>query len=196
MILRAGQIKIHIEYLPLASFCICAVVFGEKFLPSLLCVAIHEAGHVFALLRLGSTPPELSLGFLTIDIIDRQKEMRNSRQQAFIAAAGPGANLLTAPLFYLLGISLKSDFFGSCAMISAVLCVFNLLPIIGTDGGELIGILLMRTRQGTAALYILTVIILLPLCICAFYILIISKNNFTLLITSLVLIYSFLKMLG
>ena len=196
MTFKAGRVSFSFGYLPLAAACVCAVLFGRRFAACLLCTALHEMGHIAALLTLGDGDIAVSLGFLTVDIVDKQRELRCGRARAAIAAAGPAANVLTLPVFLLLHIAFGGEFFYLCAMVSGALCVFNLLPAAGTDGGELVQTALqshLSYETAAAVSAALTVIFLLPAAVCAFYVLIVSKNNFTLLIAVMCLLCSFLK---
>lgn len=196
MTLRAGRIEFSFEYLPLAAACVCAVVFGERFLASALCVAIHESGHIIALILTGSGEIELSLGYMTIDMTDREKNMKRGASLALTAVCGPLANLLAAPVFYAISMATGSGFLYDCAMINLALCIFNMLPVLGTDGGEIAQAFFRRVFSYNTAetiMYVLTAAVLLPVCVCAFYVLLVSKNNFTLLIAALCLAASLFK---
>lgn len=193
MTVRAGRVRISSGYVPIAVLCICAAMFGDRFPASLLCVILHEAGHVLMLLRFGAEVVDIRLGFMSADIIDREKTVRPRREETLITLAGPAANLLCAPLFCAVFRVSGARFFADCAMMSIVLCVFNLLPISGTDGGVLFEALLAKACGITTAERVLTVctaILLLPLSTAAFLILLRTRRNFTLLFAALCMIYS------
>lgn len=66
------------------------------------------------------------------------------RKQALIAAAGPAANLVLAGLVILLGPLLAAvaggrslGWFGTLARFSALMAIYNLLPLPGSDGQHL-----------------------------------------------------------
>lgn len=96
---------------------------------SLAAVVIHEAGHLAAMLLCGSKPKSISLCACGV-VIDADASMSLPRQ-LFIAAMGPTANLLPAAF-------IVNGTFRTAMLISGI---FNLLPITGTDGGDLLYLL-------------------------------------------------------
>lgn len=98
---------------------------------SILSIVIHESGHVFVMkiLKIKISAMELFSG--RIKII--HKSFTSDKQNLFIALGGPIMNLLFVPLYFLGNSSLK--YFALCNM---VIALFNLMPIKGLDGGDII----------------------------------------------------------
>ena len=185
MTIGAGRLRLRFGYPAAAAICACAVVLGERYPAALLCAVIHEAGHIAALLRFGQERIDIRLRVTRTDIIDSGKGSRPDRQQALVSLAGPLANAAASPLFYALYASAACPFLLDCAMISAALCVFNLLPMFGTDGGELAAIALSRRLSEKAAHNIMTALtgfFLLPVFAASFYALLRTGSNVSLLI--------------
>ena len=185
MTIQAGKLRLRFGYPAAAALCLCAVALGESFPAALLCSIIHESGHITALLFLGQQSVELRLRVTSVDIIDVGKATRTDIAQALVFLAGPLANGVTCALFYAAYRACGQPFFLRCVMIGAALGGFNLLPVYGTDGGELAQIVLRRALTERAAhvtLLVLTVAFMLPLLAAAFFVLLRSCSNYTLLI--------------
>ncbi len=139
---KNSKIVFSFGYISIAFLCGLAVMFPEKFVPYVLCVAIHELGHIAVIMYCGYETLELSFKVMRIDMIDFSKNMRPYSEQAMISIAGPLANIVTALIFNLIYINTNIEFFGVCNIISEWLCFFNIVPMCGTDGGELLEIFL------------------------------------------------------
>lgn len=196
MKLRAGRIGFSFDYLSLSLLCAAAVIFGTRFLPAFLCAAAHESCHALALLCFGEDEVRLILRPGGAAIIDRNKALRSDGQTAAVAAAGPLANiLLTLPCAAIYSKT-GSPFFHACLLMNAALALFNLLPILSTDGGEIAGILFRRLFSAEISkkiLTITTVALLLPIAVGGFLLLFRSRENFTLLFCVCAIVFSVIR---
>ena len=103
-------------------------------------VLIHESGHALTALALGSKRVEVSVWpvFARASV-----EHFPDRREAWIAAAGPGVNLLAAALFFGLGGSwdlrlARAPLLDFMATVNLIMGVGNLLPVMPADGGRMI----------------------------------------------------------
>jgi len=132
------NVKIHFLFTAVISLLLaidrCSVVPY-----SLLSVAIHEAGHLAAMLILKEKPRQIYLCPCGV-IIDGSAGMYGSTKTILIAAGGPLFNLV--PALFLRGGTFKT------AML--VNGLFNLLPIACTDGGDITDCLLQRVKTEKA----------------------------------------------
>ena len=105
---------------------------------TLIAAGIHECGHILAALALGRwsiSAPRATLEGLKIDT----GAALSYKEEAIIAAAGPGANILAAALslpFCRGGYAL------SFLLINLLSALSNLLPLGTYDGGRIAGALL------------------------------------------------------
>lgn len=109
---------------------------GEELAALALPVAAHELGHLGALLSLGLRPRcfRVEIKGLCLDYAGDPGVMG----QVWIAAAGPAAGLLYAWAAARLGTELGWDWLCLSAGISLLLSLFNLLPALPLDGGQIL----------------------------------------------------------
>ena len=146
-------------------------------------ICVHELAHAWTALRCGDETaaeqghltlnPLVQMGWSSLLVlvlfgiawgavpVDVSR-LRSHRQAAWVAAAGPLANLFLSVLFsaLLVGSSLLPgghlelalDFFKFAAMANGVLFLFNLLPVPMFDGWAILSVLvpsLQRLNQGS-----------------------------------------------
>ena len=142
-------------------------------------VAVHEFGHLLAIVLCRVGLREIHLTPVSIRIITRNTAHTFSKE-LIIAAAGIAANLLLA-------LTLRLFVFQSLRtmlMIASNLAVaaFNLLPVGNLDGGKLAGLFFDRyldPNTAHAASTIVSFIVLLPLS-CLAGLVLLRGENFTL----------------
>lgn len=147
------------------SFGFCAAVCTLGWLNApltywlLLCIAVHESGHLAAL-RLAGAPV---LGFrLSLRGAVIRTGLMSYGQEAVCAAAGPAASLL-------LGAGLLRAV-PEAGLLSLGLATVNLLPLYPLDGGRILAAVLLRTapRQAYAVLsrvsFVVCVLLMLLAC--------------------------------
>lgn len=193
MTFRAGKLVFSFDYFSAAILCICALSLPDKFPAALLCILLHESGHIFMIMHLGCDRINIKLRCMSIDINDPKSASRPYSEQAAISAAGPFVNLICIPVFLAVYALTGAEFFKLCSGVSAALCTFNLLPVLETDGGAIASAFLKKHTSERAAdivMYSLTAALLIPVCVFGFLVLLRSRNNFTLLLAAMAIIYS------
>lgn len=187
--------EITVSYLIicLASICIIAGIF-DSFLYCLLGIIIHEAGHIILMCIFGYAPEKIRLSLFEISISDRKRQERKYIHNFLIIFFGPFSNFICFILFYLLYL-LCNDFFLYPAAANLSVGLFNLLPVLSLDGGQLLYLILSRFISDTVSqriVNITTFIIIFPLAFFGFILLFNSKHNFSLLIVCIYLVFSLL----
>ena len=121
----------------------------RSFFILMIAAAIHEAAHVAAIYLLGSDVALFTLGPAGAEI--RQGRPLGDAESFFVALCGPASNLLFGglSLLYMHTLGYNSDVLFFCIS-SFSLAFFNLLPIRGLDGGQML-FLLLRGRLGERA---------------------------------------------
>ena len=176
----------------LVAVCIILGVF-KSFLWCAGAVAVHECGHLTTMIHLGYFPERIKIALFSIDIIDGERQSRSVRKNLLIIFFGPFFNFicfLVCFLLYLRGISVVLPFAASNASVG----LFNLLPVMSLDGGQLAYLLLSRAiahDRAEKAVDALTFAFIFPLAAMGFWLMLKSKNV-SLLFVSVYLVFSLL----
>lgn len=126
-----------------------SILFSWQFALVLIAVlVVHEYGHVWAMKRAGLK----TKGFYLIPFVggvaigDRAK---THWQQVYIAMMGPCFGLVMSVSFYLLYLVTDSHYVGLLASVSALINIFNLLPVLPLDGGQVVKSIVFSGRSYT-----------------------------------------------
>ena len=117
---------------------------------SLAAAAVHECGHIAAMKLLGRSPRKIKMRLSGV-YITQDSEIHSLRSDAVVAASGPAANLICAAIMLAVNMHLNSDVLWLFGFAMLVMGSFNLLPISGLDGGDLLRIFAMSTFSEHAA---------------------------------------------
>lgn len=144
----------------------------------LLASFVHECGHLLAMLLLGVSPHQCTLGAFGMRI-DVKNALVGYARNLVISLSGPLANALTAAALFVVRCP-------DAAVVHLALAAFNLLPAAALDGGELLryGVCLLGMESVADSLLRFTsALVLLPLAAVSIW-LFIKGENPTLLIVS------------
>lgn len=183
--------RISYTFLCLVAICLITGLFNG-FLCCIFAVIIHETGHIVPMYRFSSLPQKVEISLFEISITGKLRHQSSFKQNVIIIFCGPLANFVCFILFYLLYLFYGS-LFEALAYANLSIGLFNLLPVMSLDGGQLIYLLLRcRFSDGISekCVNIITFIILFPLAALGFLILFNSKYNFSLLLVCLYIIIS------
>lgn len=145
-----------------------------------LASAMHEGGHLLAMLALGCPPRVCTLGAFGMRIEMDAARLVGYHRNILISLAGPLVNLLAAPILWMCGCK-------QAAVVHLILAVFNLLPAAALDGGQMLRCLFCLAGKEARAdrwLRVLSAAVLLPLAVWAFWLFLSGLGNGTLLIVS------------
>ena len=190
---RVLKTEITISYLIIctASICIIAGIF-DSFLYCLFAIIIHETGHIILMCIFGYAPEKIKISLFEISISDRKRQERSFIQNFLIIFFGPFANFICFILFYLLYL-IGNDYFLYFAAANFSVGLFNILPVMSLDGGQLLYLILSRFFSDTGSqriVNVITFIIIFLLASLGFILLFNSKYNFSLLIVCIYLVFS------
>ncbi len=109
------------------------------FVMSLLAVFLHEAAHLFAMLIIGvrNVSVQLVLGAVKI----KTSNMLTEKKKMIISLFGPLANLILASFLFV-----QDEFLQMFGASNLVLSVFNILPVKGLDGGDILEFVLRNFK--------------------------------------------------
>jgi Zn-dependent protease len=134
-----------------------SIIFSWQFAIVLIAViSFHEYGHVWAMRRSGmKTKGMYLIPFVGGVAIGDKAETH--WQQVFIAMMGPLFGLGMSVIFYLAFMLTENHFIGLMASISALINVFNLLPILPLDGGQVVKAMVFSGRSYLAYVVLLII---------------------------------------
>ncbi len=110
---------------------IAAVVFLDStgyIIPTIIATILHETAHLAAMAALKCKPRSIKL--IPAGVIITKRLAISHKTDAIILVGGPLANLVISALF----VKISPEF----SAINFVVGIFNLLPVRGLDGGELL----------------------------------------------------------
>jgi Zn-dependent protease len=110
--------------------------------PSLEAVLLHEVGHIAALKLMKTPPTAVSLKLGSITLVGRY--VMTPKDEIKMLLMGPLANMTVAGIFYFCYKMFLAPQLLNRSLIMLVVGIFNLFPVIGLDGGDIIGIFLSK----------------------------------------------------
>ena len=151
MTLRLGGCRIRAHpLLPLVFLFGLLTGMGERLLPTLAALALHEAGHFLAARCMKMRVEALEItplgGLMTIPSLEAEAPWKCF----LLAASGPLASLcgcLLAPFLYQSGL-ISFQLTGAFLHANLALLLINLLPALPLDGGEMLRAALKRFFSG------------------------------------------------
>lgn len=185
------DIKISYSLLCVSAISIISGAFNG-FLCCIIAILLHEAGHMLFMCMFGYKPDKINISLFEISISDKSRHQRTFFQNFLIIFFGPVANFICFILFYLLYL-FSNEIFLPLAVANLSVGLFNLLPVLSLDGGQLLYILLCRCisdRTAEKVVDIVTFIFIFPLSALGFLLLFNSKYNFSLLFVCVYLVLS------
>ena len=193
MKLKIAKIKIEISFTLICIAGICVILgITSGFVWCAAAVLIHELGHLLMMIKLGFLPEKIKISAFEIKIFDSKRQSRSEKQNFFIIFSGPAVNFICFIPFYLLYL-LGDENFLPFALANLSVGLFNSLPVLSLDGGQIIFILLKRRLNPARAekiVDIITLITIFPLAVLGFAVLFKSKYNFSLLFICAYLVIS------
>ncbi len=138
--------EIYISFLFLAMVTVM-IAFDKTglILPTLFSVICHEAGHLFCMWALGSTPKRIKLIPACVQITD--SIVRRYKIDNAVSLCGPMVNILLFFVFYINYSIWKSEPVLIFAFLNLILGLFNLLPVKGLDGGRILHNIIAQKRD-------------------------------------------------
>lgn len=190
MELKYKGTKIKISFLFALSLCIISTLDRSNFICiNLLCAALHECGHIAAMLALGERPAEICFTPFGLRIERREMNSMNFKNEAMIALAGPAMNFFLAAGGVIMQRAFSLNLFAFTA-VNVVLGTLNLAVCEPLDGYRAARYFLMQKtseEKTDKILKISSLVFLFPLAAAGFYVLIKSGYNFSLLLVAVYL---------
>lgn len=163
------------------------------FLPMAVAAIFHEFGHLFFMWLFGCQPKEINLIPGSVQIVASYSVGENKNN--IILLAGPFVNILIFIILYVNYCFFNDDGHITFAFINLLLGVFNLLPINGLDGGNVVynmAFYKWGIKRAEQILKIITIIFAILLIIVAIMLTVSGKTNLSAYILAVYLILSVL----
>lgn len=181
-------IKIEISFLFICLISSFIIIESSNVLVwGLSSALLHELGHILVMILVGHKPSKITFNVFDIDIKDNSRNNRDYKEDIFILLGGPTANFLIVAVLWVLYVNCKNEDILILITENLFLGIFNIMPIESLDGGQILYIYLSNKLQQDKAIMVLELIsflVLLPLAALGFYILLVSKYNYSLLLLS------------
>lgn len=195
MRLKYKKTEITLSYTLICVAALC-IIMGEfeKYLFCVVAVILHETGHLIPMKFFGKIPDKIKIMLFEIYISDRFREERTRKQNIIIILFGPFVNFICFILFFLIYLVCGGVFL-NLAIANLSVGLFNIMPVITLDGGQLLFLILTQRLTEESAqrvVNIITFIFIFPLFVLGFVLLFYSKYNFSLLFVCIYLILSLL----
>lgn len=140
-----------------ASVAVYSVMFTVEFALALIGVLVfHEYGHLRAMKKFGIPTKGMYLipfvGGLAVGDLPKTRW-----QDVYISMMGPVFGLIMTLVFYIVYLVTESHFAGLVASTSALLNLFNLIPVYPLDGGRVVKSLVFSGRNYLALVALLSI---------------------------------------
>lgn len=149
------SVKVFKAALAAASVSVYSVLFSVEFAFALVAILVfHEYGHLRAMKKFGIPTKGMYLipfvGGLAVG-----DKPRSRWQDVYISLMGPLYGLLMTLVCYIGYLLTDNHFIGLVASTSALINLFNLLPIYPLDGGRVVKSLVFSGRKYLALIFLL-----------------------------------------
>lgn len=184
MRLRIKGFALTISFPAICLFTVL-IILNCDYIYCLFGITLHEAGHIAAILILKHNIKGVSISLFDIKILEKSRYKLNLKIDLIVTAAGPFINLLLFSAFYYFNTTF--------AWINLFIGLFNLLPAMSLDGGQLLYLILsykLSSKASTLIIDIITTVLSIPLFFFGIVILLNSQYNFSLLFISIYLVLS------
>lgn len=149
---------------------------------ALFCCVVHELGHIICLYILGEKPKLIELSFYGVRL-EQNNNCMNFFENITVYLSGPAANFILSALLFAFG---RIYGIKTMAVTSVCVGVFNMLPCVPLDGGNLLNLILscFTSEENCRKIsFFVSVLIILPMLICGF-VLLFRNGNITLIAVS------------
>lgn len=125
-------------------------------LPTLFAVFMHELGHLFCMWVTDNSPKEVRLIPASVQIT---RGIGSSyKRDIAVALCGPAVNLLLFGILYFNYLAFKNELTLYYALLNLIIGAFNMLPVMGLDGGTVLFSFLAKKTEYNKAVLIMRAI--------------------------------------
>lgn len=156
---------------------------------ALFCCIVHEAGHIICMLILGENPAAIELSFYGIKLERKEPTALTAAEEIAVCAAGPFMNLVFSA--FMMPFASEYAETKTAAAISLCIGIFNLIPCVPLDGGNILSSFLfcMTSEEKAKKLCIYTACASLISMAVTGIVIFLKSGNFTLIAVTLYLLW-------
>jgi len=187
--------KVKINIICLFLLLLFASINFSVYMPVLfLCIFVHETGHVLFIKLNGIKISSVEILPFGINIVTENRRLTAYKTDILIAIGGPCANIIFAGvIFTAIKITGYNSLLFFAFLTNILYAVINLFPVKSLDGGRISEIffkMILPENLSFMAVSVISSVFLGILSIFAFFILMITGYNFTLILLCCYLFYT------
>ena len=171
---------------------VCLMLYIDRLglmLPTMVAIILHELGHLIVLLAFGQKPKRVEIKVGAVAIIGNF--ILNKKRELLMLCFGSAFNFIFGTVLYICHMLFENQYLLNFSLVMFVVGAFNLLPIKGLDGGDILNLILLKYFKIKLVNFIICLlsiviaflIILLGLCV-----FLDTKSNVTLILFGIYLL--------
>ena len=139
---------------------VCLMLYIDRLglmLPTMVAIILHELGHLIILLAYNQRPKRVEIKVGAIAIIGNF--ILNKKRELLMLIFGSAFNFIFGTVFYICYMLFQNQYLLNFSLVMFVVGVFNLLPILGLDGGDILKLILssfFKIRAVNFIIYLLS----------------------------------------
>ena len=184
--------SLSVGFMGIVSLMLYIDRFGLMF-PTMVAIILHELGHLIVLLAFRQKPKRIEIKVGAVAIIGNF--ILNKKRELLMLCFGSAFNFIFGTVFYICHMLFQNQYLLNFSLVMFVVGTFNLLPIIGLDGGDILKLILLnflKIRAVNFIIYLLSFFTAFLIVIFGSFVFLDTKSNVSLILFG---IYLFLGIL-
>ncbi len=135
---------------------VCLMLYIDRLglmLPTMVAIILHELGHLVVLLAYKQRPKRVEIKVGAVAIVGNF--ILNKKREILMLFFGSAFNFIFGTVFYICHMLFQNQYLLNFSLVMFVVGAFNLLPIIGLDGGDILKLILLKFLKIKAVNFII-----------------------------------------
>ena len=146
------KFSLSVGFMGIVSLMLYIDRFGLMF-PTMVAIILHELGHLIVLLAFRQKPKRIEIKVGAVAIIGNF--ILNKKRELLMLCFGTTFNFIFGTVFYICHMLFQNQYLLNFSLVMFVVGAFNLLPIIGLDGGDILKLILLNFLKSKAVNFII-----------------------------------------